>query len=50
MVDVKMTYQSTSTAGNKEVEGRRRRGWINRGGGPGGREAVAREEVEVATQ
>jgi hypothetical protein len=33
MVDEKMMHQSFSTAGNKEVGGRRRRQWINRGRG-----------------
>jgi hypothetical protein len=49
-VDEKMTHQSTSTAGDKEVGGRRRRRWINRGGDPGGQKAVAQREAEVARQ
>jgi hypothetical protein len=36
----KLTHQSKSTAGDKEVSGRRRRQQIKRGGGPGRREAV----------
>ncbi len=49
-VDKKMTHQSTSTAGDKEVGGRRRRRQINRGGDPGRQEAVEGGEAEVATQ
>jgi hypothetical protein len=43
-------HQSTSTAENKEVGGRRRRQWINRDGGPGGQEVMAQEEVEAVTK
>jgi hypothetical protein len=49
-VDKKMMHQSTSTAGDKEVGGRRRRRKINRGGGPVRQEAVEQGEAEVATQ
>jgi hypothetical protein len=49
-VDKKTTHQSTSTAGDEEVGERRTRQQIQRGGGPGGREAVARGEAEVAIQ
>ncbi len=49
-VDKKAMHQSTSTVGDKEVGGRRRRQQIKRGGGPGRREAVAQGEAEAATQ
>jgi hypothetical protein len=49
-VGKKMMHQSTSTVGDKEVDGRRRRQWINRGGGPGRREGVAQGKAEVAMQ
>jgi hypothetical protein len=46
-----MMHQSTSTAGDKEVGGRRRRRQcIKRGVGPGGWEVVAQGEAEAAMQ
>ncbi len=49
-VDEKTMHQSTSTAWDEEVGGMRRSQRINRGGGPGGQEAVAQGEAEVETQ
>ncbi len=49
-VDKNTMHQSTSTAGDKEVGGRRRRKQINRCGGPGRWEDVAQEEAEVVMQ
>jgi hypothetical protein len=49
-VDKKTAHQSTSTAGDKEVGGRRRRQWINQGGGPGGGKAVVQGQAEAAMQ
>ncbi len=48
--DKKTVHQSTSTAGDKEVGGRRRRQRINQGGGPGGGKAVAQGQAEAAMQ
>ncbi len=49
-VDKKTTHQSTSTAGDEEVGGRRRRQGIKRGGGPGRWEALEQGEAEAPTQ
>jgi hypothetical protein len=43
-------HQLTSTVGDKEVGGRRRIQWINRGGCPGRQEVMVEGEVEVAMQ
>ncbi len=49
-VGKKKVHQLTSTAGDKEVGGRRRRQHIMRGVGPGGWEAMVQGEAEVVAQ